>query len=202
MRVLNVGGGPVPVPPQYGDWDVDLLDIDPAIRPDILLDARELGTLPAGEYDAVYCSHNLEHYHEHEIDVVLRGFYHVLTDDGFADVRVPDAKAVIEAVVKSALDLDSVLYQSSAGPIRVGDVLWGYQVEITRTGQSYYAHKWGFSRNLLGRALKRNGFEYVLLGGGNYELRAMAFKQKPDGETLLDEGKVAAYWIGAKHLGL
>lgn len=177
MRVLNVGGGPVHIAPEYEGWDVDLLDIDERYHPDICLDAREMGTLEAGQYDAVYCSHNLEHYHEHEVDVVLQGFYHVLKDDGYADVRVPDAASVIAAVTQRGLDLDTILYQAPVGPIRVCDVLWGYQKEIQESGQPYYAHLWGFSRDILGRALQRAGFEYILIGSQHYELKALAYKQ-------------------------
>ena len=184
MRMLNVGGGPIPVPAQYAGWDVDLLDIDPAVGPDILLDAREMNTLPSAQYDAVYASHVLEHFAEHEVAVVLRGFYHVLTADGFADVRVPDVMAVIDAVLRNGLELDSGLYQSPAGPIRVGDALWGFQAQIAKSGQPHYAHRWGFSRNTLGRALKQAGFEYILLRGGHYEVRAIAFKHEPDQERI------------------
>lgn len=183
MKVLNVGGGRVRIDPRYEGWDVDLLDIDPAVHPDILLDAREMATLPASAYDAVYASHILEHVHEHEVAGVLRGFYHVLTADGFVDVRVPDVRAVMESVVRNGLDLDAVLYQSAVGPIRACDMLWGYAREIRESGQGYYAHKTGFSRNLLGRALKRCGFEHVLIGGSNYEVRAMAYKRKPEQEA-------------------
>ena len=183
MRVLNVGGGPVQIDARYEGWDVVLLDIDPAVQPDICLDAREMGGLPAGQYDAVYASHVLEHFPEHEIPRVLGGFYHVLTDEGFADVRVPDVRAVMVEVVRRGLDLDSELYRAPVGPIRVGDVLWGWQKQIAASGQPFYAHRWGFSRAVLGRALKAAGFEYVLIGSGRYELRALAYKQRPESET-------------------
>ena len=87
--------------------------------------------------------------------------------------------SVIEAVTQRGLALDGVLYQAPVGPIRVCDVLWGYQKEIRESGQPYYAHLWGFSRDMLGRALKVAGFEYILIGGGHYELRALAHKRRP-----------------------
>ena len=178
MRVLNVGGGGVRIAPEYDGWDVDLLDVDPRCNPDLEMDARDIELLAGGEYDAVYCAHNLEHYHEHEVDVVLQGFYHVLKADGYADVRVPDVKAVIVAVVQRDLDLDSKLYQAPVGPIRVCDVLWGYQKEIRESGQSYYAHLTGFSCDVLGKALKRAGFQHILIGSQHYELKALAYKEK------------------------
>jgi len=178
-KLLNVGGGPVPVPAEYRDWDVDLLDIDLDVHPDIWMDARALTTLEPGQYDAVYCSHNMEHYYEHEVAQVLWGFYHILTASGFADIRVPDAMAVMQAVITSGLELDSVLYTAPVGKIRVCDVLWGWQKQIAKSEQPYYGHKFGFSRNTLGRALRAAHFEHILIGSGGYEIRAMAYKRKP-----------------------
>lgn len=178
-RLLNVGGGAVPPPPEYKGWDVDLLDIDLDVHPDIWLDAKKLTDLEPGQYDAVYCSHNLEHYYEHEVPQVLWGIYYVLAPDGFADIRVPDARGVMLAVAQFDLKLTDVLYQSAVGPIRVMDVLWGWQKQIAKSSYSYYAHKCGFSRNLLGRALKEAHFEHILIGGDNYELKALAYKRKP-----------------------
>ena len=61
-RVLNVGGNNkgIPLPPQYAEFEQTLLDIDPRGSPDIVCDARNLTTLDGGQFDAVYCSHNLE----------------------------------------------------------------------------------------------------------------------------------------------
>jgi hypothetical protein len=82
-RVLNVGGNDkrIPIPPHYLGWDHVLLDIDANVHPDIVCDARQLTLLPAAEFDAVYCSHNFEHYYPHDGRKVLRGFLHVLRSD-------------------------------------------------------------------------------------------------------------------------
>jgi hypothetical protein len=81
-RVLNVGGHDkrIPLPPQYAGFEQLLLDIDPAVAPDILCDARELSKLESGQFDAVYCAHNLEHYYRHDVPKVLAGFLHVFKD--------------------------------------------------------------------------------------------------------------------------
>src|SRR6516164_8820387 len=90
--MLNVGGGSknIPIPAYFDGWEHILLDIDPAGNPDIVCDARELLSLAPLQFDAVYCSHNLEHYYKHETAAVLRGFLHILKMDGFAEIRVPD----------------------------------------------------------------------------------------------------------------
>jgi len=180
--VLNVGGNSkaIALPPVFAGYEHLLLDIDPKGAPDLLCDARELLTTPAAQYDAVYCSHNLEHYYRHDVKKVLAGFVHVLKPDGFAHIRVPDIIAVMKTVVARNLELDDVLYQSPAGPIQALDVLYGWSVEIERSGVDFFAHKTGFSRLLLTKALTAAGFQTVYATAGNLEISAFAFLSPPD----------------------
>ena len=180
-RVLNVGGNSkkIPLPPQYKGWSHDLLDIDARNDVDIVCDARNLETLPGSKYDAVYCSHNLEHYHRHDVFKVLAGFRHVLSEDGFAHIRVPDIGALFHTVVRRKLDIEDVLYRSSAGPIKVRDVLYGFEAEIARSGNDFFAHKTGFTRRSLISTLKAAGFRSIHTAVGNLEIRALAFKSRP-----------------------
>jgi ubiquinone/menaquinone biosynthesis C-methylase UbiE len=181
-KVLNVGGNSkgIPLPSQYAGFDQLLLDIDPKGSPDIVCDARKLDTLEAGQFDAVYCSHNLEHYYRHDVPKVLAGFMHVLKDGGFAHIVVPDMNEVMRITVERGLDIDDALYQSSAGPIMVLDVLYGYSVEIERSGQDFFAHKTGFTQKSLLNALQRAGFSRIYNMAGNLEVSALAFKGIPD----------------------
>ena len=180
-RVLNVGGNSkaIPLPPQYDGWEHHLLDIDPTGKPDIVCDARELATLEAEQYDAIYCSHNLEHYYRHDVAKVLAGFRHVLKADGFAHVRVPDMAEVMRRVVDEALDIEDVLYQSGLGPISALDVIYGYGRQIESSGCDFFAHKTGFTRKSLTQALARGGFTHVIATAASLEVAAYAFKQKP-----------------------
>jgi len=184
-KVLNVGGNnkDIPLPPQYAEFEHLLLDIDPTGSPDIVCDARKLVTLEAGQFDSVYCSHNLEHYYRHEVPRVLAGFLHVLKDGGFAYIRVPDLNEVMRLVVEKNLDIDDVLYQSPAGPIMVLDVLYGYSLEIERSGQEFFAHKTGFTQKSLLKALQSSGFSKIYIAVGNLDITAMAFKGVPDQST-------------------
>jgi SAM-dependent methyltransferase len=181
-KVLNVGGNSkdIPLPENYRGWENVLLDIDPRGKPDVLCDARELATLPGSTYDAVYCSHNLEHYYRHDVPKVLSGFRHVLKDAGFAHIRVPDLGDVMRQVVQKSMDIDEVLYQSPAGPITVRDVFYGYGLEIERSGNDFMAHKTGFTQKSLVRMLESCGFPIVFSMTGELEVNALAFKQKPD----------------------
>jgi hypothetical protein len=180
-KVLNVGGNSkdIAIPMQYNGWQHILLDIDPKGNPDIVCDARDLISLAGNEYDAIYCSHNIEHYYRHDVRRVLLGFVHVLKAEGFAHVRVPDIDALMRIVVEKKMDIDDFLYQSPAGPITVQDVFYGYGVEIKRSGNDFFAHKTGFSPKSLTKILNECGFPIIYMGGGGIEIEALAFKEKP-----------------------
>jgi SAM-dependent methyltransferase len=185
-KVLNVGGNSkaIPLPPQYAGYEHLLLDIDPTGQPDICCDARGLTTLAPAQFDAIYCSHNLEHYYRHDVARVLAGFRHVLKPGGFVHLRVPDVGEVFRQAVARGLDIDDVLYQSSAGPIMVLDVIYGFSAQIERSGQDFFAHKTGFTQKSLLLALQRAGFVHVYSGSENLEVTALAFHGTPAAETL------------------
>ena len=189
-KVLNVGGNSkeIPLPPCYAGWQHDLLDIDPKVHPDVLCDARELLRLQRAQYDSVYCSHNLEHYYRHEVPRVLAGFRHVLKEDGFANIIVPDVGAVMREAIERGLDIEDVLYTAPAGPITVRDVIYGYGVEIERSGVDFYAHKTGFTEKSLIGTLQDSGFPIVYVATGSLEVRALAFTGTPGSyaKALLD----------------
>jgi SAM-dependent methyltransferase len=185
-KVLNVGGGSkeIPLPMPYAEYEHVLLDIDPKGSPDIVCDARKLVSLEASQYDAVYCSHNLEHYYRHDVRKVLAGFMHILKDGGFVHIMVPDIHDVMKATLERGLDIDDVLYESPAGPIMVLDVLYGYSVEIESSGQDFYAHKTGFTKKSLLTALETAGFRKHFAGTDNFEIAVISFKGEPLQSTL------------------
>lgn len=182
-KILNVGGNnsKIKLPGQYVDWDVVLLDIDPAGKPDLLCDARKLASFPKlqGKFAGVYCSHNLEHYFHHEVAAVLQGFQHVLMNGGFVHIRVPDMLALMRTVVEKQLDVEDVLYTAPIGPVRVRDVIYGYAPQIEKSGKDFYAHKTGFSRSSLVNYLQECGFKHVFTTTDKLEVTALAFKGEP-----------------------
>ncbi len=198
-KVLNVGGGSkaIPIPAHFDGWVHDLLDIDPAGGPDLVCDARELTRLPAAVYDAIYCSHNLEHYFRHDLPRVLAGFLHILKPGGFADIRVPDMKSVFFNMLKRGLDIDDALYETPAGPVTVNDVIYGLGRQIAQSGQDFYAHKNGFTDRSLASALRSAGFASVFMGSRPYEITAIAFKSAPTPEQRLMLGLPAPADPGA-----
>jgi hypothetical protein len=182
---LNVGGNSkaIAVPKWYGGWEHVLLDIDPAGRPDIVCDAREMTKLEGGQFDAVYCSHGLEHFYAHDVPKVLAGVKHVLKVDGFAELRMPDLGELFHTIVEQKLDIDDVLYKSGVGDIRVRDVIYGFGRQIEASGQDFYAHRTGFTRPSLRRAVAAAGFQAISFAHPRrYEIAAFAFKMAPNAD--------------------
>jgi SAM-dependent methyltransferase len=183
-RVLNVGGNSkaIAIPAYYEGWDHLLLDIDPKSSADIVCDARTLDRLQPDQFDAVYCSHNLEHYYKHDGLRVLRGMVHVLKADGFAEFCVPDLRSVMRKFVADEMDLEDTLYVTQAGlPITVRDVIYGWGKQIEESGVDFYAHKTGFTAASLRAALEQGGFRHVLtsVSDKRFEVQALAFKDEP-----------------------
>jgi SAM-dependent methyltransferase len=184
--VLNIGGGSksIPIPTHFAGWRHDLLDLDPNGKPDIVEDARELEKLNLPSYDAVYCSHNLEHYHRHDGAKVARGVHHLLKPEGFFEIHVPDVLAVMRHVIQYNLAIDDLLYHSPAGPILVRDVLYGYHVQIEQLKNELYAHKTGFSPASLARFVTACGFPWHAVVSREFEIVGYFFKQQPAAELL------------------
>ncbi len=185
-RLLNVGGGSksIQLPPEYLGFEQVLLDIDPQGAPDIVLDGRQLGELAAAQFDAIYCSHNLEHYFRHDVPKVLGGFFHVLKPGGFAQIRVPDLTELMRRVVQGKIDLEETLYVSPAGPIAPIDVIYGLGRQIEASGVDFFAHKTGFSDQSLARAVERAGFAPNFSRVADLEINLIAFKGTPDPDNL------------------
>lgn len=164
MRVLNVGGGASrDLPEQFAGWEQALLDIDPAVNPDICLDARLLGKAEPCVFDAVYCSHNLEHYYQHDVSSVLQGFLHVLKPGGLALVSVPNVTHLMRDMLSRGLDINDTWYRAggpNGQPVTYHDVLYGWSTAM-RKGNLFFAHKCGFTGLSLREALEGAGFTGV-----------------------------------------
>jgi hypothetical protein len=162
-KVLHVGCGRkrlkhIPEFFQDGGWEEIRLDIDPAVKPDIVGTMTDLSGVATGAVDAVFSSHNIEHLYAHEVPVALAEFRRVLSDDGFALVTCPDLQSLGQALSEGRLDVP--LYQSKLGPISLLDILYGHRKPIAE-GNHYMAHRGGFSAKTLSDALRAAGFPSV-----------------------------------------
>lgn len=156
---LHVGCGVEKAP--FHGWETVKLDLDPALRPDILasfIDMRDIRTgnlVPGDMYDAIWCSHTLEHIALFEVAPALKQFLRVLKKGGTAYIVVPDLVAAAKAIC--AGNLEGPLYQSIAGPISALDMVYGFGKCMERE-QHLMAHKTGFSRDSLEKKLNEAGF--------------------------------------------
>lgn len=158
-----MGGGSkaTAIPSLYDGWEHILLDIFPGPDVDIVMDARKLGDIgPEFRVHAAYSAHNLEHYHDHEVGLVLAGMRNVLLPGGEVHIIVPNLGQLIVAMADRGIDLEHTIYDSPSGPITPLDVFFGYGPEV-ESGNPYYAHKTGFTANRLHRVLEAAGFRDV-----------------------------------------
>ncbi len=187
-RVLNAGSGSATgaMHPAFDPsaWAEVRIDIDPRAAPDLVGSISDLhGLAEDGSFDAVWCSHCIEHLHDHEVLPALREFRRVLSTEGFAIVSCPNLDAVAKLVVSE--DIESVAYLSPAGPIRLLDMIFGHGPSI-ETGRVHMAHRTGFTVDRLGRLAVKAGFaEARLLEGENYDLWAALMMPKADAADLL-----------------
>ena len=190
-NLLHVGCGVLNIKslPSYfqdGGWAEVRVDIDLNVRPDIVAEIQDLSIIESSTIEAIYSSHNIEHVWEHEVPIVLKEFHRVLVRFGFAVILCPDILSVSQAIVND--DIDTLLYESGAGPIRPIDVLYGHGAAIA-SGRHYMAHKTAFTATSLARHILDAGFSRAYIVRDKYfGLHAVAFKESSD----LNESEVIA----------
>jgi SAM-dependent methyltransferase len=196
-RFLNAGSGP-PVRAMHAAFDPVLwtevrIDIDPSTTPDLIGSIADMqGVVEDASFDAVWCSHCIEHLHDHEVLPALREFKRILNDEGFAILGCPNFEAVARIAVSE--DIESVAYLSPAGPVRLLDMVFGHSPSI-KDGSVHMAHRTGFTVDRLGRLAAKAGFEARVLEGENYDLWAALTMPKSDHAAiayLLQDSHIAA----------
>jgi SAM-dependent methyltransferase len=174
--LVNVGCGPLDagkLPAHFDGWQQIRVDIDAAVKPDIVADLTDLSPLPNGSADAVWAAHCIEHLYGHQVPVALAEFRRVLRDDGFACVIVPDLQTVAGYLVADRLH--EPIYQSAAGPVTAHDMIFGFGAAIAG-GRASMAHRCGFTPGMLQHSFRGLSFAEVLLRrrGPQLELAAVA----------------------------
>lgn len=182
--VLNVGGASkdIPLPACYAAWKHILLDVIPGEQVDIVADACDIvhDDALADRFDAVYSSHNIEHYEVHDIPTVLAGFQRVLKPGGVVHVICPDFEEVRMRVESGAVALDDLAYNAACGPIRYSDMLFGYAPFVESAGEPW-RHKTAITAAYLEQQLAAAGFVDVgvIVSKDQMELEGMARKPGP-----------------------
>jgi len=199
-RVLNAGSGGAGSAPMHSGfapegWTEVRLDIDPRAAPDLVGSICDMrGLVADASFDAIWSSHSIEHLHTHEAGPAFREFTRVLKPDGFALVTCPDLAAIARFLAREGVE--TVVYQSAAGPIRPLDMLYGHARSIA-AGQSWMAHNTGFTAERLGRLATEAGFaETRIMEGPMLDLWAALLmpKARPAG--------IAPWFAGTHVAGL
>ena len=157
------------------NWHEIRLDINDAVRPDIVGTMTDMKAVTSESVDAVFSSHNIEHLHPHEVPLALAEFLRVLKPDGFAVITRPDLQSVAALIV--ADKLVEAAYLSPAGPITTIDILYGHRPQLA-PGNLFMAHRCGFTRKVLHNTPLHGGFKSAasLRRAENYDLWAIASK--------------------------
>jgi hypothetical protein len=156
-KFLHVGCGPQYKDSLKGfkDWQEIRFDIDPEVKPDILGSLTDMSAVEDKSVEALYSSHNIEHLYPHEVPIAIAEFYRVLKEDGFVVITCPDLQSVAKEIANGKLI--EALYESPMGPISALDILYGH-VGAIRGGNTYMAHKCGFTFPVLSGLFREAGF--------------------------------------------
>ena len=141
-----------------GSWHELRFDIDANVNPDYIGTMTDMSAIEDSFVDAIYSSHNIEHLYAHEVAEALLEFKRVLNQDGFLVLTCPDLQEVAKLVAEDKL-LEPA-YTSPAGPIAPLDILYGFRPSIAH-GNTYMAHRCGFTETALRGTLVANGFASV-----------------------------------------
>ena len=148
------------------------MDIDQSVRPDLIGSITDLSQIADASFDAVWCSHTLEHLYQHEVAAALKAFRRILAPGGFALITCPDLESIAALIADGRLE--EAAYQSPAGPITALEMLYGHGPSITR-GQIFMAHRTGFTVERMGRLLLEADFtEALVTKGKTFDLWALA----------------------------
>ena len=175
--VLHVGCGvhtPDKLHETFRDesWREIRLDINPAVKPDIVASITDMRDVPDASFEALYSSHNLEHLHPHEVPLALAEFKRVLKPFGFALITVPDLRQVARFVAEDRAE-EPVL-MTNKGPIAPLDILYGFR-PFLQSGNLFMAHNYGFTASTLRAALMEAGFlDVAVEPDGEFNLWATA----------------------------
>ena len=155
------------------EWRELRLDIDPAVRPDIVASMTEMSEVADGSMDGLFSSHNIEHLYPFETAKALAEFRRVLKPGGFAVITCPDLKSIAGLIMQDLVTEPA--YRSPAGPISALDMLYGHQSDLAR-GNLHMAHRSGFTNRSLEAALRAAGFTNVVMlqKPSRFELWALA----------------------------
>jgi predicted SAM-dependent methyltransferase len=135
---LHIGG----IQPRAG-WKI--LNVQPGPNVDFIGNCTDLSQFGDGSVAEVYASHVLEHLgYQHELHAVLAGVRRILKPNGCLRISVPDLDVLCRMFIHPQLPPEARFHLMR--------VIYGGQTD------EHDFHKVGFTFDLLGHFLARNGF--------------------------------------------
>lgn len=153
------------------EWKHVRVDINPACRPDVVDDITKMTNWEPDSVDGIFSSHNLEHLYPRQAVAALQRFRQILRYGfGVLILHVPDATLAMEHALKYGIN--SVIYNSEAGPVTPFDMLYGFNPEQ----DPFMAHKMAITENVMKELLIEAGFFHSTIIRTEYELRVYTKK--------------------------
>lgn len=168
--VLNVGAGKSTIDNSiFVDGLTDLkeyrLDIDKKNNPDICLDVNDLTAIEDDSFNAVYCSHMVEHLDFFKVIPTIKNFLRITKASGEVRIIVPNLKSIAYEIYSG--NLLNPVYDSPGGPISPVDILYGHRASVIR-GSEFMRHKTGFTKESFEQMLAEAGID-------NFEVKEFGF---------------------------
>lgn len=120
----------------------------------------ELSQIESDSYDFIWSVNHLSCLNAHEIPVVVKEIYRILTPNGLATLSVPNLNSVSEVIAGGKLEGE--LYKVGDNSVAPIDLVYGNRKFIA-TGHPYLASKTGFSPTTLGNKFFNIGFGRITI---------------------------------------
>ena len=177
-KVLHIGCGvynaqKLHVSFRKPEWKEIRVDIDSAVKPDVVSDMLDMHMFGDNSVDAVWSSHNIEHLYAHQVPLAFAEFFRVIRPGGFLLITLPDMQTVATYVALGKLE--QPLYKSPAGPISPLDIIYGFGSAIAK-GNTFMAHRTAFTGETLGKKMLMAGFCNVTVKREEYDLWGLGYK--------------------------
>jgi hypothetical protein len=154
VKKLNIGCGT-----DYRDGFINIDGSDVLSKVDQVIDIGRTSLLrhfSPGEIDFILANDIVEHHYHWQAVAILRDFHELLAPGGRAQIRVPDAKYIIESW-RMPLERKIVLLFGGQD-IPQGDAEMD---ESRRKFPQYFCHKYGWTMGSMTAELKNIGFSRV-----------------------------------------
>lgn len=169
MKKLNIGCGT-----DYRDGFINIDGSDVLSRVDKVIDIGKTSLLKhfsRGEIHFILANDIVEHYFHWESVSLLRDFYELLAAGGHAEIRVPDAKYIMNSW-RLSIDQKIVLLFGGQDLAQGNAAMDASRAKYPQ----FFCHKYGWTMDSMQRELKRIGFSRIVCKRQDTNFVALATK--------------------------